>query len=171
MKTLLSCLFIATSLVAGAQTHDLKPAEAIKNLAFMTGTWVGKQDFNTGGDPMVGEATNHIEEAIGGRYIEEHLSTALPGRKPSDTRHFLTYDPKTSTFKAWWFNDTSVAPMELEGTLTGTKLELTSKPTAGGAVLKATYEGTGKDKLVYKLEMKQEDKWQLLFTTTYSRKQ
>jgi len=50
----------------------------------------------------------------------------------SDTRHFMTYDADTKTFKAWWFNDSSVGAMELEGTVEGDKLVLLSKPTNTG---------------------------------------
>lgn len=166
-------LLIAASCAAFAQGHDTKPAEALKKLGFMMGDWKGKQDFNTGGAAMVGEATNKISEAIGGRYVEERLSTALPGRPASDTRHFITFDPKSATYKAWWFNDSSVGAMELEGTVTGNKLVLLSKPTVTGngqsSVMRATYESPAEGQLVYKLELKQGEGWQLLFTTTYKK--
>lgn len=161
------CLF---GLVA-AQTHDLKPAEAMQNLAFLKGNWVGKQDFNTGGPAMVGDATNRIEEAIGGRYLAEMLSTTLPGRKPSDTRHFLSYDPAAKLYRAWWFTDTSVGPMEFEGSVDGKKLTLISKPTApAGNVMRAIYQCPTDTKLIYTLELKDGENWRLLFTTTYERK-
>ncbi len=153
------------------QGHGLKAAEALQKLDFMKGEWVGKQDFNVpGGEKMVGDATNHIADAIGGHYIEERLSTTLPGRKATDTRHMITFDAKTETFKAWWFNDTTVAPTEFEGTLTGTKLEMQSKPNASGTVMRVTYDAPDKNKLTYKLEMKQENGWLLLFTVSYDRK-
>lgn len=153
------------------QTHGLKPAEALKQLDFMQGEWVGKQDFNVpGGEKMVGDATNSIKSIIGERYVEERLSTTLPGRAPTDTRHITTYDPKSETFKSWWFNDTTVAPSEFEGKVDGKKLEMTSKPSASGAVMRVTYQSAEAEKLVYKLEMKQGESWMLLFTTTYQRK-
>jgi hypothetical protein len=170
MKGFLSVLIAAMSLLALGQGHDLKPAEAMKNLAFLKGDWAGKQDFNTGGPAMVGEASNHIDEAIGGRYMAEMLSTSLPGRKPTDTRHFISYDPKAAVYRAWWFTDTSVGPMEFEGTLTGTKLVLLNKVAPGGNQLRATYDSPTSGKLVYTLELKQGDNWQLLFTTTYAKK-
>src|SRR5689334_16893678 len=96
MKLLIAFLLFAGALVANAQTHDLKPADALKNLAFMKGDWSGKQEFNTnGGAAMSGDAVNHIDDAIGGRYLCEMLSTTMPGRKPTDTRHFISYDPKS----------------------------------------------------------------------------
>ncbi|MBS1721608.1 MAG: DUF1579 family protein [Armatimonadetes bacterium] len=174
MKAALSLTFALAPMLTMAQGHDLKPADTLKGLGFMKGQWVGKQEFNTGGDPMVGDATNTISEAIGGRYLEERLSTTLTGRPPSDTRHFVTYDPKAGVFRAWWFNDSSNGAMELEGKLEDAKLVLTSKPTETGAgpsmVLRATYDGSTADTLVYKLELKQGENWQLLFTTTYHRK-
>ncbi len=174
MKLVLSALFFATSLAAFTQGHDVRPADSMKAVAFLKGDWVGKQDFNTGGAPMVGDATNNIEEAIGGRYLEERLSTTLPGRKPSDTRHFLTFDPKAGLYRAWWFNDSSAGAMELEGTLSGKKLTLTSKPTMTGngqsSVMRAIYDGSASSKLVFTLELKNGESWQLLFTTTYSKK-
>jgi len=156
-------------ILALTQTHDIPVAEAMKGLAFMKGEWVGKQDFNTGGAPMIGEATNRIEEAIGGRYLEERLSTTLPGRKPTDTRHLLTFDPKSGAYRAWWFNDTSVAPQEFEGKLEGGTLTLLSKPTASGAIMRATYRSPEPKTLVFKLEMKMNEDWQLLFTSTYKK--
>lgn len=170
MKGILCVFTVAIAMLAGAQGHDLKPADALKNLAFLKGNWEGKQDFNTGGAPMVGAATNHIDDAIGERYLCEMLSTTLPGRKPSDTRHFISYDPKSSTYRAWWFTDTSVGPMEFEGTLTGQKLVLLNKPAPGGRQLRATYESPVSNTLTYTLEMKDGDNWQRLFTTTYSKK-
>jgi hypothetical protein len=171
MKKSLACLLFAlTAASALAQGHDLKTPEALQKLAFMKGNWVGKQDFNTGGDPMVGDVTNMIEEVIGGHYFEEHLSTTLSGRKPTDTRHYITFDAKSQTFKAWWFNDTTVAPTEFEGNLTDKHLEMLSKPNANGVVMRVTYDAPADNKLTYKLEMKQGNDWQLLFTTTYARK-
>lgn len=171
MRTNLAALILLCASFCAAQTHDVKPPEALKKLDFMIGSWVGKQDFNTQGGPaMVGEATNKIEEAIGGRYLEERLSTTLPGRKPTDTRHYISFDPKTNTYKAWWFNDTSVTPSEFEGTLEGTKLVMTSKPTASGAVLRVIYDGAGVDMLTLTLEMKQGEGWMRLFTSTYKMK-
>ena len=171
---LLCALVLVMPAFALAQGHDVKPADAMSALAFMKGEWAGKQEFNTGGDPMVGDATNQIAEAIGGRYLEERLSTTLPGRRPSDTRHFVTFDPKAGTYRAWWFNDSSVGAMELEGTLTGRKLVLTSKPTLTGngqsSVFRATYDGSTEGGLTYTLELQQGSEWRTLFTTKYAKK-
>ncbi len=171
MKTLLAFVLTLASVPGFCQGHDAKPADGLKNVAFLKGNWSGKQDFNTGGQPLVGDAVNHIEEAIGGRYLEERLSTTLPGRKPSDTRHFITFDPKSSTYRAWWFNDSSVGEMELEGTVSGNKLVLMSKATQTGngqsSVFRASYASPTAKSLVYTLELKDGDAWRLLFTTTY----
>lgn len=165
------CAPILALVALQVQTHGLKPAEALKQLDFMKGEWIGKQDFNVpGGDKMVGDATNSIESIIGERYIEERLTTTLPGRATTDTRHITTYDPKSETFKSWWFNDTTVAPSEFEGKVAGKKLEMTSKPSASGAVMRVTYQAPDAEKLIYKLEMKQGETWILLFTTAYQRK-
>jgi len=81
MKGLLCVLIATISLCAVAQQHNLKAADALKSLAFMKGDWVGKQDFNPQfGQTPPGEATNHIDDAIGGRYLCEMLSTTMPGR-------------------------------------------------------------------------------------------
>src|SRR5579862_9753403 len=108
MKTFLCVLIAITAGLASAQQHDLKAADALKNLAFLKGDWVGKQVFNTqGGPPMSGDATNKIDDAIAGHYVCEMLSTTLAGRKPTDTRHFISYDAKSGMYAAWWFTDTS----------------------------------------------------------------
>ena len=135
---------MTTLLLAAAvtiQQHGIEPQKAMEQIAWMKGEWAGKQEFNTDdAPPMVGDATNRIEEAIGGRYLEERLSTTLPGRKPTDTRHMITFDPATQTYRAWWFNDTSVAPTEFEGKIEDGKLVLFSKPRAPQSPrMRATY--------------------------------
>ncbi len=149
---------------------------ALNELAFMKGEWSGQQEFNTQGGPaMAGEATNRVEAAVGGRYLTEVLATTLPGRTPTDSRHFISFDPASGKYVAWWFNDTSIGPSALEGTVTGMTLVLTSKEAAAGAparpILRATYESPDRGTLVYRLEMQGKDgAWTRLFTTTYKRK-
>ncbi len=190
---------MTTLLLAAAiahQQHGIEPQKAMEQIAWMKGDWAGKQDFNTGGAPMVGEATNKIEDAIGGRYLEERLSTTLPGRKPTDTRHMLTFDPATQTYRAWWFNDTSVTPTEFEGKIEDGKLVLYSKPKGAGplnARMRATYAHKPADtkggwtsggdpkvferliermseRLTFTLEMDAGGEWTQLFTTTYTKR-
>src|ERR1700682_3690298 len=94
--------------LTGAGQHDSPPADAMSNLAFIVGDWKGKQTFMTdNGGEMVGEAANHAEGAVGKRFIEEHLSTTLSGRPPTDTRHMLAYDKRADQYVAYWFNDTA----------------------------------------------------------------
>ena len=170
MKAIASVLLLASSF-AFAQQHDLKPAEALAKLSFMKGSWQGKQDFNTqGGAAMVGDASNEISDAIGGRYLCEMLSTKIADRKPTDTRHFISYDPKLGKYTAWWFTDTSVGPLSFEGDLVDSKLVLVSKPGAGGTVLRATYESPKPQVLTYTLEMQRDGTWTKLFMTTYGRR-
>jgi hypothetical protein len=111
---------------------------------------------------------NRIDDAIGGRYLCEMLSTTMPGRKPTDTRHFISYDPKSEKYTAWWFTDTSVGPLEFEGAVTGNKLVLQTKPGAR-TTMRATYEGS-ESTLTYMLEMQTDTGWQRLFTTTYTKR-
>jgi hypothetical protein len=156
-----------------AQGHGVQPADGLKVASFLKGNWKGKQDFNTGGGAsMVGDATDLIQDAIGGRYLEERLSTTLPGRSPSDTRHFITFDPKVGKFKAWWFNDASVGAMQLEGTCDGSVLVMESSPNPDApkaTVFRATYQKVSDSKLDYKLEIKAGDGWQKLFQTEYTK--
>jgi len=171
MKFLASFLFAFSSLIALGQQPSVQPADALAKLAFMQGDWMGKQDFNTQGGPaMVGDATDRIDMGIAGKYLCEMLSTTLPGRKPTDTRHFISYDAKAQKYTAWWFNDTSYHPTALTGDLAGGKLVLMSDPSAPGPVLRATYESPTADKLTFLLEMKDGDNWTRLFLTTYLRK-
>jgi hypothetical protein len=161
---------ISVLALTGGQGHGLKPAEAMKSVAFMAGDWKGTQTFNTGGDPMVGAVTDHVEQAVGGRFVYEHLSTTLPGSPPTDTRHMLCYDPATSKFVAYWFNDTSALPMQLTGAMDGNKLVLLTTPAKEGApVLRATYENISDNALGFTFEMKQGDSWRLLFHSDYKK--
>jgi hypothetical protein len=159
----------AVSAAAPAQQHDLSPGDKLHDVACLAGDWSGKQNFNTNGGPaMVGDAVDHIQMVVGGRFIEETLSTTLPGRKPTDTRHILTFDPKTGHYRAWWFNDTSVDPTVFEGSLTGNKLVLETAP-AGPRLLRATYEKQSDSQFTWTLQMKAGDNWQELFHTTYTK--
>jgi hypothetical protein len=99
---------------ASATTKSV--AAALDKLAFLKGDWTGQQEFNMQGGPaMSGEATDHVEVAVGGRYLAEVLATTLPGRKPTDSRHFISFDPASGKYVAWWFNDTSIGPSAFEG--------------------------------------------------------
>ncbi len=164
-------LFLAlSSALASAQQASMQPADALNKLAFMQGNWAGKQNFNTDGGPaMVGEATDRIEPGIAGKYLCETLSTTLSGRKPTDTRHFISFDKQTGKYMAWWFNDTSYHPTQFSGDLTGNKLVLMSDSSAPGPLLRATYENPTPDKLTFQVEMKNGATWSSLFVTTYTK--
>jgi hypothetical protein len=171
MKVFVYFLLVVSGVFVSSQQPALSPADALGKLAFMQGDWVGKQDFNTNGEPaMVGDATDRVELGIANKYICEMLSTTLPGRKATDTRHFISYDAKTQKYTAWWFNDTSYHPTALIGDLTGNKLVLMSDATAAGPVLRATYENPDPNTLTFLLEMKTGDGWNRLFLTTYTKK-
>jgi hypothetical protein len=171
MKFFVSFLFALSGVIAVGQQPSVQPADALAKLAFMQGNWMGEQDFNTQGGPaMVGDATDRIDVGIAGKYLCEMLSTTLPGRKPTDTRHFISYDVKAQKYTAWWFNDTSYHPTALTGDFVGNKLVLMSDASAPGPVLRATYESPSSDKLTFLLEMKSGDNWTRLFLTTYLRK-
>lgn len=166
MKLLVSLLLAA----ALAQQPALQPADALAKLAFLQGDWAGKQNFDTGGGPaMAGDATNRIQQCIANKFLCEMLSTTLPNRKPTDTRHFISFDKQTQKYTAWWFNDTAYHPAQLSGDLTGNKLVLLSDPSAPGPVLRATYELLADGRLTFTVEMRQGDAWTRLFVTTYSK--
>lgn len=159
----------ASALACGQQTAPA--ASQLDGLSFMKGDWAGKQDFNNEGGPaMVGDATDRIDVCIAGKYICEMLSTRLPGRKPTDTRHFISYDKQSGKYTAWWFNDTSTHPTSFTGEMSGGKLVLLSDPSGPGPVLRATYESPRADTLTFLLEMKTGETWSKLFLTTYSKK-
>jgi uncharacterized protein DUF1579 len=171
MKLVVSLFLTLSSFTAIGQQPSIQPADALAKLAFMQGDWAGKQDFNVqGGPPMVGDATDHIDMGIAGKYLCEMLSTTLPGRKPTDTRHFISFDKQTGKYTAWWFNDTSYHPTELTGDLAGGKLVLMSDSSAPGPLLRATYENPSAGTLTYLLEMKSGESWTKLFLTTYTKK-
>ena len=171
MKFLVSVLLAMSGMAAFGQQHSTMPAEALTKLAFMQGDWAGKQVFNSDSGPgPIGDATDRIELGIAGKYLCEMLSTTLPNRKPTDTRHFISFDKQTGKYTAWWFNDTAYHPTALTGDHTGNKLVLMSDPSAPGPLLRATYESPNADTLTYQVEMKDGDKWTSLFLTTYTKK-
>ena len=161
---------ISTVVAATAQGHGTLTGAGMADIAFLKGAWHGKQNFNTQGSaPMVADITNHISDAVGGRYLEEKLATTLPGQNPTDSRHFITFDTKTKVYRAWWFNDTSVGPMELEGTLTGHKLVMQTKEGTGKNTFRATYDGSAPESLNYTFELQTPTGWRQLFTENYSK--
>ena len=171
MKFPVCLLVLFSSLLAFGQQPVTQPADALNSLSFMKGDWAGKQEFNTPDGPaMTGDATDRIEMGIAGKYLCETLSTTLSGRKPTDTRHFISFDRQSGKYTAWWFNDTSSRPTELTGDLTGKKLVLLSNSSGPGPVLRATYESPSENKLTFLLEMKSGESWTRLFLTTYSKK-
>jgi hypothetical protein len=171
MKLFVCVLLAVSGVAAFGQQQSMQPADALDKLSFMQGDWAGKQVFNTnGGAAMVGDATDRVELGIAGKYLCEMLSTTLPSRKPTDTRHFISYDKQAGKYTAWWFNDTSYHPTALTGEFAGGKLVLMSDSAAPGPVLRATYESPTPDKLTFLLEMKSGDNWTSLFLTTYSKK-
>jgi hypothetical protein len=171
---IVACLLIACAGMMAQGQHPGVAADQpnpLDKLAFMQGDWSGKQDFNTSGVPdIVGDATDRIDLCIAGRYVCEMLSTTLPGRKATDTRHFISYDKQTGKYTAWWFNDTSTHPTEFSGELAGNKLVLMSEGAGPGPVLRATYESPSAGRLTFLLEMKQGGGWVKLFLTTYTKR-
>ncbi|HEY1895085.1 MAG TPA: DUF1579 family protein [Terracidiphilus sp.] len=169
MKIIVCFLLVCAAVMSYGQQQTPESPDSLSSLSFMKGDWAGKQNFDTGGGPaMVGDATDRIEIGIAGKYLYEMLSTTMPGRKPTDTRHFISYDKQSGKYTAWWFNDTSTRPTEFAGDLSGNKLVLTSN--SAGPVLRATYESPSDGTLTFLLEMKQGDEWVKLFLTTYSKK-
>jgi Protein of unknown function (DUF1579) len=171
MRLIICFLALCASALSYSQPTTPPTPNPLDNLSFMKGDWTGKQNFETGGGPaMVGEATDRIDIGIAGKYLCEMLSTTLPGRKPTDTRHFISYDKQSGKYTAWWFNDTSTHPSEFTGELTGKKLVLLSSSSGPGPALRATYESPSDNTLTFLLEMKQGDSWAKLFLTTYTKK-
>ena len=165
-------LFFVARIFAQQPAPSAQPAPSpLDSLAFMEGNWAGKQNFNNPNGPaMAGDATDRIDICIAAKYLCEQLSTTMPSRKPTDTRHFISYDKQSGKYTAWWFNDTSTHPTEFTGDLTGNKLVLTSKSAGPGPILRATYESPSKDTLTFLLEMQQGDSsWTKLFLTTYTK--
>jgi hypothetical protein len=117
----------------------------------------------------VGKIVNQITEAVGGRYLEEKLATTMPGREPTDVRHYITYDPKAKLYKAWWFNDTAIGPMEFEGNLDGHKLVFETHGEPGTNKFRATYEETSPTSMKYTFELATGKDWRLLFTSSYTK--
>lgn len=172
MNAIVLLASISTAIGAVSQGHDTLSGAGMSDIGFLKGGWHGKQNFNTqGGPPMVAEIADQISDAVGGRYLEEKLATTLPGRAPTDVRHFITYDPKAKLYRAWWFNDTSVGPMEFEGTLSGHKLVMQTKAGTGPNTFRATYDASAADALSYTFELQTPNGWRQLFTASYSKVQ
>ncbi len=166
-----SILVFAAAASFAQQGHGNQAPEAMKGLSFLVGNWAGKQNFNNPGSPLIADITIKAHAFAAGLFIEEELHTTLPGAKPTEVHHFISFDPKTNEYHAWWFNDTSNTPSELTGTLTGNELVLLSHPTNPKApVMRATYDQVSDSAMNCKLEMKMGDSWQELFHNSYQKK-
>jgi hypothetical protein len=174
MRAVICFVSFLGATVAIPQDHSVAVPLSLRNASFMIGQWSGQQKFNNPGTPMQADVTTKIAAAVGGRYFEERISGFLPNRGAFDTLHILTYDRLLHSYKAWWFNDTSVDPLFLQGNLEGNKLVMLSAPSHGAgvanSVFRVTYESPDKEHLTYKLELSRSGNWQTLFTTNYSRK-
>ncbi len=173
MNFIIASLLTAYSISNPVQNHDMKPAEAMKQIAFITGDWQGKQEFNTGGAPMVGDIVVSAKSVVGGRYIEEVLATTIPGRKPTDSRHMIGFDPKTGKYRAQWYNDTNNVPSQLEGSIEGNKLVFQTVAAVEGvpskSILRATYTKVSENEMKYILEMKTPEGWTELFHNSFKK--
>jgi hypothetical protein len=168
MKFPITSLFVIAVATAVAQGHGNQAPDAMKALDFLNGSWSGKQNFNNPGSPLIADISVKVHSFAAGRFIEEELHTTMPGAKPTEVHHFISFDPKTKEYHAWWFNDTSNTPSELTGTLNGNQLVLLSHPTNPKApVMRATYDKVSDTSMNYKLEMKMGETWQELFHNSY----
>jgi hypothetical protein len=170
----LTLLWLAGAAIAQTpQGHDVQPPSALNAMSFMLGDWSGKQNFVTNGPPMSLKAVNHAHLAVGNRYIEERLTTYLGDGSPRDVRHFLTYDPNSSKYRAWWFNDSSVGAMVFTGEMQDGKLVMVSDPvmSASGTshIFRATYEKVGDNGFAWSLEFQQDGVWTKQFRAEYTR--
>jgi hypothetical protein len=162
-----AALTVNVNLQNGHESTDQRPM--MKQIAFLKGSWVGNQDFNVPSGKLTAPATDTVADAVQGRYLEEQLTTSMPNRPMSDTRHFISYDIADQKFKAYWFNDTQVGPMELDGTVAGNVLTLQSPPDAKH-IFRAVYRLNSSGQLTFELSLQAGSEWTKLFTSTYTRK-
>jgi hypothetical protein len=165
----LSLAFVAS--LGVAQGHNANPASAkLKDIAFILGSWSGKQNFQMGGGKtMAANITSSVTAEVGERFIQEKTTTTLPDGGKGSAIHMIGYDAKSDMYRVWWFNDTSPIPQMLQGSFDGTRLVMNTPAGAPGPTFRATYAKAGPNTWNYRLELKQGEDWRTLFITDYSK--
>ena len=159
---------------AGAQEIDMKAPAEMKNLEFLLGQWTGKETYHFGGTASKSDGSITATMTMSGRFVQGVHRSTIPNEGPFEGLHLVTYDSVAKKYRAWWFDSASSEPMEMEGSLIGNKLVMTSKPSKApgmeNVIFRSTFEKKSDKSLGFLLEMQMSGNWTTAIEATYTKK-
>lgn len=149
------------------------PSAEMKKLEFLLGGARGKEKMLMPGQTMEYSSETTGEWAIGGAYLSGNYKADIPGYGAMEGSMLMTYDSTSKKYRSWFFSNSSVHPMEMEGAFEGTKLVLISKPfkdMMGTNTYRITFDSNLSSSPNYWMDMKSGEKWMPLMESTYTKK-
>ena len=105
-----------------------KPGVHHEHLAALTGTWQAETRFwmDPSAEPMVSPATAEYRMIMGGRYLEETITSEFMGQ-PFKGRGLYGFNNVTGELQAVWIDDTSTGIFLYSGSMNDDGTEMTLK--------------------------------------------
>ena len=150
------------------------PTEELKRVDFMTGEWSGTDIMYFAGQKSTSTSKSKSDTILGGRYIRTMVEYTMEGMPAMTGMHMLTYDAEKKAYVGWWFDSMAPGVMRMEGNFEGDKLIMVSDPTPipgmpGNQTMRATWNKNGDKGVMFKLELKQGDKWEPMIEGDYKK--
>jgi len=134
----------------------MTPGEAHEHLAKAAGTWkiTVTMWMEPGAEPTVNDGTAEREMILGGRYLEERVTSTVMG-EPFEGRGVTGYDNVTGKYWGMWIDNMSTGVMVSEGEREGDTMVLMAKasnPMGGPPVeMKFVSKMEGDDKEIVEM--------------------
>lgn len=167
---------IALALVVLARQQpppmNLEPPKEMKGCSFLVGEWKGTFKSSFSGTSSEAPTTMRARMGLNGRFlIADHTYSIGPGQPMMQGMFMMTYDSAAKVWRSWWFDGMEAQVMEMEGTIEGNKMVMTSKPITMSSmpepmVMRETMTKKDDNTLMFVLEMKNKDKWDVLMDGT-----
>jgi hypothetical protein len=161
------------ALAGVAQEMDMAPPKELKAVEFLLGSWSGTNKMSFGDQTMDSPGTVKSDLFLGGRFVRSLHVYEIAGMK-FEGCHMLSYDTEKKKYVAWWFDQVSAQPMEMDGNFEGeNKLVMVSKPTPmpgmGNVVFRSTWVKVSAQEVRFTLEQKDGDKWSPMIQSVYKK--
>jgi len=169
---LIACA-ICIGMAAVAQEMEMAPPKEMKAVEFFLGNWTGTNKMTFGEQTMESPGSVKCDLFLGGRFVRSMHVYDMAGMK-FEGCHLLSYDTEKKKYVAWWFDQVSSQPMEMEGNFEGDgKLVMISKPTPmpgiGTAVFRSTWVKVSAQEVRFTLEQKDGEKWTPMIESVYKK--
>lgn len=138
----------------------------IKKLDFLIGDWTSvEQTTGPDGKPAEIRLTGHNEWALAKRFLQIDEQFTVGGAGDYRNHILMSYDARKKQFRAWWFTNSSPAPIEFAGEFSDDKLTLTSS-----SKLRIVYHDIKPTSYLAELEQEVDGKWTKRTEAKYTRK-